>query len=98
LYLWPIKNVNEELLWDRLAVLLTDYSLACSCDKCQADIVAYALNELKPNYATSQKGLTLIKQNAIDLQLHVDMISALSRAIMAVSNNPRHLIEEERIG
>ncbi|NPV90034.1 MAG: late competence development ComFB family protein [Firmicutes bacterium] len=96
--MWPIKNVNEELLWDRLAVLLADVSLACGCDKCKADIVAYALNELKPNYATSQKGIELIKRNVIDLQLHVDMVSALSRGISIVSSNPRHIIDNKCTG
>lgn len=90
-----VKNINEQLIWEKLNEILPSVDLVCKCEKCKADIYAYTLNELKPRYATTKKGEELVKKNVVDLQLYVDMLTTINRAIQVVSGSPRHVAEGE---
>lgn len=49
-------NVVEKLVWEKLEEVLAYKPEMCSCDKCKADIAAYALNRLDTRYVASPEG------------------------------------------
>lgn len=58
----------------------------CTCDRCQKDVLALAVNKLAPKYV-------VIYPEEIDKELekfHGDVVTALVSAIMIVKNHPRH--------
>lgn len=85
-----IINVVEQMVWETMDSVLEQKSGICRCEKCQADIVAYALNQLSPHYAASKLGEVLIKTGALDRDIQVSILVALTEAVEIVSANPRH--------
>ena len=63
---------------------------ACKCDNCTHDILAIALNALPSKYVVTQKGEFYTKVSTLMHQFDVDIISALTKASVIVSRNPRH--------
>ncbi|NPV90033.1 MAG: late competence development ComFB family protein [Firmicutes bacterium] len=84
------KNVVEDLVWEKLFEIIAVNPLKCNCSKCVVDIVAYALNELKPHYVTTMRGEAIVKTNALNAQVLADVVKVLSRGIMLVGENPKH--------
>lgn len=95
--MWVVRNYMEKIVWDKLDQLLNEVAVVCDYGKCRADIAARALNELKPAYATTRRGETLLKAASLDPQLSVDVVSVLSRAMEIVSRNPHHENSSEKI-
>lgn len=62
----------------------------CRCEKCRADIAAYALNQLNPHYAASKLGEVLVKTGSLDRDMNVAILVALTEAMEKVGANPRH--------
>lgn len=62
----------------------------CTCEKCSLDIAAIALNYLPPKYIVSEKGELYSRIDALRQQFEVDVITAVTRAVTIVKNNPRH--------
>lgn len=84
-----LVNIMESIANDRLEILLTGYD-CCKCDACRMDMLALALNEVKPKYANTRKGELIQKINVMRQQNTVDLDVALIRAIHIVISNPRH--------
>lgn len=85
-----ITNVVESMVWDAMDSVLEKKTGICRCEKCRADIAAYALNRLNPHYAASKKGEVLVKTGSLDPDIHVAVLVALTEATEIVSANPRH--------
>lgn len=85
-----VKNVMEQLVWDTLAKVLEKMPETCKCEKCRADMVAFALNKLKPRYAASERGETITKAMALEFQSHLDVLTALTQAAEVIGKNPHH--------
>lgn len=85
-----VKNVMEQLVWDTLNKVLEKTPDACGCEKCRADMVAFALNKLRPRYAASERGETITKAMALEFQSHLDVLTALTQAVEVISKNPHH--------
>lgn len=77
-------------MWGYLDEVLSKYPKICQCDVCKHDIVAIALNNLPPKYVVREQGELYSKINSLDTQYRVDVITALTRAIMIVKDHPRH--------
>ena len=85
-----LKNVMESLVMEQLDNMLKEMKSVCACQRCRDDMVAYALNNLKPLYATTERGETISKASALEPQVHTDLITAITKAIELVGKNPRH--------
>lgn len=91
-----LVNYMEVIIDEQLPGILKDYaSSICTCDRCIEDIKALALNNLKPMYAASDKGIVYSKINELTTQFIVDITTELIQAIETVSKNPRHEINEQ---
>lgn len=62
----------------------------CTCERCHADVVAYALNQLPTQYAVTSTGKNLTKANNLRRQHMADIEAALARGFQVVSEFPRH--------
>lgn len=85
-----VLNVTEQQVWSKLDAVLANKPKACQCDKCKADIVAHALNNLKPKYVVSRKGEVFARSDYLSNDAQVAIIKAIATAIEVVSPNPRH--------
>ncbi|NLW44493.1 MAG: late competence development ComFB family protein [Syntrophomonadaceae bacterium] len=86
-----VKNVMEKIVWDNIDRVLAEVPDVCRCQTCRNDIAAYALNHLKPRYATTHKGEVITKAATLETQQFLDVIAALTMAVKQVGKNPRHV-------
>ena len=84
-----LKNYMEICVLDLLEPVLTNLN-ACTCDNCLHDILAIALNSLPAKYVVTKKGEMYTKLNNLQHQFDVDIVSAITKASVIVSRNPRH--------
>lgn len=84
-----LVNITEMVVRDRLTQLLNHYD-CCKCEKCVSDMMAIALNSLKPQYVSSHKGELFKRIDATHLQYTIDLDIALTKAIELVSSCPKH--------
>jgi len=85
-----VKNVMEIIVWESIDRVLEGVPDVCKCAKCKDDIAAYALNQLKPKYASTHKGEIISKAATLEPQQRLDVITALTQGIEQVGRNPRH--------
>ncbi len=90
-----LANYMENLVWQYLPDVLAGHPQACTCQRCRYDIVALALNFLPPRYAVTDKGQVLTKVKSLEQQFHVDIIAALTNAIILVTSRPHHSRADE---
>jgi competence protein ComFB len=62
----------------------------CSCEHCQLDIIALALNRLPPRYVVTEEGNVYIRALYAERQLTSDVIRELSKAALLVQEKPNH--------
>jgi len=84
----------EEVVDSKIDLVLNSMDV-CKCDKCKLDIKAIALNSLSPHYVVTDKGNLYSKLKEMEAQFEVDIETAIIKAAMTVSNNPRHQDGEE---
>lgn len=72
---------------NKLGDTLGDY---CGCDKCKLDVAALALNNIKPKYVVTEKGMLLGRANNFNQQFNTDIILEVTKAIKTVGSNPQH--------
>ncbi len=82
-----VVNVMESVVKERLGVLLQDVD-CCKCDKCIDDMMAIALNTLKPKYVNSHKGELFSRLDTTKYQNTIDIDVAVTKAINIVIANP----------
>ncbi|QQE79373.1 late competence development ComFB family protein [Alicyclobacillus sp. SO9] len=86
-----VTNVVEQLVRNTLEEnFLEDDKLFCSCELCQNDIVAFALNRLPPRYASSELGRAYIKSQYFTVQMQSDILREVTHAVEVVGQHPRH--------
>lgn len=64
--------------------------LNCDCQQCTDDIKAIMLNNLKPMYVVTDKGILYNKVKALNTQFKADILGELTKAIKIVEENPQH--------
>ena len=82
-----VVNVMERVVEERLEKLLEEYD-CCKCEKCIDDMMAMALNTLKPKYVNSVKGELFSRIDATKYQNTIDIDVAVTKAIETVSASP----------
>lgn len=83
--------MNTMEIWvEKCMMEVVEKSDVCTCDKCLKDIYALALNNLKPNYIVSTKG---INSEEVDSKFEIvkdSIIDQIRIAIDRIKNNPKH--------
>lgn len=87
--MYKLKNYMEELVSTKTDELLKFMNI-CQCEKCRLDIIAIALNELPTKYVVSEKGELYTKLNELEQQFEIDVETAIVKAAVLVSKNPKH--------
>ncbi len=85
-----ICNYLEDIVREELEKVLADIKDICKCDKCKLDMTAWALNRLPAQYVVTPKGRIYTKLKEENMQVKVDVMIALTKAILSVSKNPQH--------
>ncbi|MDR7856133.1 late competence development ComFB family protein [Tissierella sp.] len=85
-----LHNLIEDEVSKVLHKVLPQMDVKCTCEKCQMDIAAVALNNLTPNYVVTEQGYAYAKANNLNQQFNADVLAAVTKAIEIVGNNPKH--------
>ncbi|PRX30501.1 competence protein ComFB [Orenia metallireducens] len=78
-----IKSMVDEVLEKKVDI--------CKCEQCKNDIIALALNNIKPRYAGSDNGRVVV--DSIDLsstQTKMDIYRVVLKACEEVQSRPHH--------
>ncbi len=84
-----LSNYMEVAVRDVMDTVLADMDV-CTCEECRLDIMAIALNNLKPKYVVTKRGQLYTKVHMLESQYAIDIISAVTRAAETVRLSPRH--------
>lgn len=92
-----MKNLLEGAVKEVYEELRSRDASFCGCEHCEDDVMAFALNHLRPRYA----GGTLegVAVTSVDLQrdqTRAELMVAVLDAMRRVSNNPRHPIGDAK--
>ncbi|HHZ01828.1 MAG TPA: late competence development ComFB family protein [Tissierellia bacterium] len=87
-----IINYMEEVVSRYLqkALRSEEYASICKCEACIDDIMAKALNNLKPFYITTKKGEVYAEYSSLENQHQAEVIAEVTKAIEFVSKKPNH--------
>jgi len=86
----PGYNVMEEVVSAVLQQHEKQLQLKCNCDRCKDDIMAIALNDLKPQYIVDEKHSPYIRAaHVTDWQGATNILSTVVKAATLVSESPR---------
>jgi competence protein ComFB len=70
-------------------VIETDKSF-CGCPRCRLDVVAIALNAVKPKYVVTTKGFAYARMSQLQAQFRADTVIAVTKALKTVKEHPLH--------
>lgn len=84
-----VVNIMEQIVSEKLDTLLAGMD-CCKCVECKQDMLAFALNMVKPKYVNSTKGELFGRIDSTKLQNSVDIDIAVAKAIDTVSTSPNH--------
>ncbi len=87
--MFKLKNYMEEIVAHKIDQLLKIMNF-CNCEKCRLDIMAIALNDLPSKYVVTEKGELFTKLKELESQFEVDVETAIVKAALFVSKNPKH--------
>jgi competence protein ComFB len=85
-----IKNFMELAVDRVMNKILHELNLVCTCERCQMDIKAIALNNLTPHYVVSGVGEIFAEVNQLYIQHETNIIAELASASALVGKHPRH--------
>lgn len=88
--MYELKNHTENVVQHVLSEYMQKFKLPCECEHCQADIKAFALNQLPSRYYVSLRGEILTHWEADSLPDKTRVLSAIVRAAKQVADSPSH--------
>ncbi|MFY0544519.1 late competence development ComFB family protein [Brevibacillus sp. H7] len=83
-------NSMEPIVQDLFGEYVKKSPLACSCPRCQMDVLVIALNRLPSRYVSSLQGEVYMKTQLLNSQLRSDVMRELAYAAQIVADNPHH--------
>lgn len=92
---YVLSNFSEVMVKKMLEEYLSKTDIPCKCDRCQADIMALALNRLPPRYFVSPKGEVLTNFESHLLPDKARVITEVVSAAKIVSEYPSHNIDDK---
>jgi competence protein ComFB len=84
-----VHNFAEDMIEDRLLPAMNSMEM-CTCLKCQADVMAFALNTVAPKYIVSNVGNAYAIAQSLTQQSGADVLTAITKGIVIVKESPRH--------
>lgn len=85
-----IKNVMELIVKGVLKENMKHLRMACRCERCQDDVVAYALNNLPPKYIVNPEHQPYIRAiHEINQDEALNVLKAVTHAATVISAEPR---------
>lgn len=84
-----LVNVMEEFVKNKVAETIKVLG-GCTCEECFVNACALALNELNSKYVTTAKGALISQITATETKGQVDIMVAVTKAVMKVMEHPRH--------
>ena len=91
--MYDLKNQTEFAVHQALQDYLRKNVISCSCERCQADIMALALNRLPPRYYVSSRGEILTQWESHALPDQARVMADVVRAAQQVSATPSHTLD-----
>ena len=88
--MYELKNYSEIVVQLALNNYLLNNQLSCSCERCQADIMALALNRLPARYYVSLRGEIMTQFESQALPDQARIMSEVVRAAQQVAATPSH--------
>ena len=86
-----MKNLLEGAVKEVYDELKNRDASFCGCAQCQDDVLAFALNHLRPRYAGgTREGVAVTSVDLQRDQTRAELMVAVLDAMRRVSNNPRH--------
>ncbi len=85
-----VKNIMEEVVWQKISAILERMPDCCDCPKCKNDIIAITLNNIPSKYVASKQGELLSKITASELQNDTRLSAIITSAVLYVKDHPRH--------
>ena len=91
--LFELRNYTEIVVQQALQDYLRSNELACSCERCQADIMALALNRLPARYYVSSRGEIMTQWESQALPDQARVMSDVVLAAQQVKTTPSHPLD-----
>ena len=95
--MYELRNYTELLVKKTLEEYLPKSGLPCQCERCRADIMAFALNRLPPRYFVSLKGEVFTSLKAQTVPDKTRVLAEVISASQIVAANPSHSISSETL-
>ncbi|MGI5901378.1 MAG: late competence development ComFB family protein [Desulfitobacteriia bacterium] len=92
--MYELKNFSEVQTRRALDEYLASNEIPCKCERCQADIMAWALNRLPPRYFVSLKGEVITCFEAQMIPDKARVLAEIVAAVQIVSTHPSHPIND----
>ena len=91
--MFELINYTETSVRQALQECLHNTILSCSCEQCQADIMALALNRLPAHYYVSKRGEIMTRWESQSTTDKVRIMADVVSAAQQVSASPSHELE-----
>lgn len=88
--MFELKNHMETVVYKALQDYLSRESLSCSCQRCQTDIMALALNRLPARYFVSNQGEIFTVCESYGIPSQAKILAEIITASKQVGNAPSH--------
>lgn len=82
-------NLYEDVV-EMLVDEMVEAGEMCACERCRSDVMAFALNSLKPQYVVSDIGKAYVHNRTQMSQAKIDAYRAVLSAVEKVKDRPRH--------
>ncbi len=94
-----MKNLLEGAVKEVYDDLRARDAAFCGCEHCEDDVLAFALNHLRPRYAGgTREGVAVTSVDLQRDQTRAQLMVAVLDAMRRVANNPRHPIGDAKRG
>jgi len=93
--MYELRNYTESIVKKTLKEYLPKSGLPCQCERCQADIMAFALNRLPPRYFVSLKGEVFTSFEAQTVPDKARVLAEIISASKIVAANPSHPLDND---
>jgi len=84
-----LKNSMEEFVERYIDKVMKEVNM-CTCQKCRYDVMAIALNNLKPLYTVTRSGALFNKVKSMESQYEAQIISEITKAAKIVMKDTKH--------
>jgi competence protein ComFB len=91
--MFELVNYTETSVHHALQEFLRENIISCSCEQCQADIMALALNRLPAHYYVSIRGEIMTRWESQSTTDKARIMADVVRAAQQVSASPSHELE-----